>query len=371
MTLFHRFVPLLLGLLVASAPAESPPLDDPAVVEKLLAAKLPLLDKKATNLESAMAFLGELGGVNVLVDTAALRDAGYKPDQAVTVTAKDITLKTAIDNTVASISKADHPLKWGLENGVVVVSTEADQSWRWLKLAANNADQSDVWKDDRVLEPIDFDDFSLEEALKRLREQQFNFYFHWAAMKDAGIDPHNRVTLKLKRVRPRTAVAALIRRLGGPKAAVSFSVVDGIWIISTREDLDRLKVLWASRISAARDQASADKLVAVLQDVSFNAADFNDAANTLGRLGEVSIEPDWPGLSAAGIDRLTPISMDVRRVKLSTAIDLLLAEAGGAKHELNYTAKDSVIRVTLKPPAATKPATRPASRAVQRPAVKR
>lgn len=342
---------------------ELPPLDDPAVVQKILDATLPLLDRGRLTPASSVRFLGEMASINTYLDVASLTAAGYAMDQPVFVTAKNIDLKTALDRLAKSIEKPGKPLKWAVENGVIVLSTEEDQNWKWLRLAANRSDKDPAFNDERVIEELPFDDMALGNALKLLRDQNINIYVHWSGLSAVNVDIHNRITAPLKRVRPRTAMQLLVRGMAGPKANVSYYLHDGVWVISTREQLDDLKKLWDWRAYGVKDQPTANKLTQLVEEAGFSGREFSDALEDLARMSELTIDVDWPSLAPAGIDRKTPIQMVASNIRLSTALDLVLAEAAGAKHQLEYTAKDSTIHITLKKPPAptTKPARKPAA----------
>jgi len=358
--------------LAASARADDPPLDDPATVKQLLAAPLPITERKNLSLVEAVKLVGALSGVNVYVDVAALQAGGYPvgdapADRTVTVSLKDSSTAAALDGLVKSAGRPKTPLKWDVENGVVVFSTAADKNWAALRQAAKQNQKDDAFKDDRVLDDVSYDDVPLRDALKQLRTDGVNVYFHWDALASANVDPNNRVHIALKRVRPRTAVQLLVRQLAGPDAAVTFAVRDGVWMICTPDDLARQTRLWDAHALHVFDQATADKLATGVEEVTLGAGTFSDALDTLAQVGSLKFEVDWSSLQAAGIERSTPISVELRHVRLATAIDAVLTEAAGASHSLDYEAKDSALQINLKKEPASKPATKPATKPSTKP----
>ncbi len=332
--------------------ADEPPLDDPAEVKKLLATPMLAVEKSKLSPQGAVRFLGEMADANVYCNTAALRGAGYitdtEADKKLSINLTNATLTEAMNGLVKSMNKPAAPLKWDVENGVIVLSTAADKTWKLLAQADRASANDDAFKDDRVINEVKFDDLLLSEAVKRLREEGINLHFRWPVLQPVGIDPPTRVSLSLKRVRPRTVVQLLVRDLAGPDGKVSFFVRDSVWVISTPADLARQTREWDLRPQQVKDQPSANKLATVVEDVTFDGTTFGDVLENISRASELAFDVDWTGLSAAGVDRSTPISINVHHVRASTAIDLLLSEAGGADHVLDYIAENGTVRVTVK-----------------------
>ncbi len=352
-------------LISGAALAEEAPLDDPAVVKKLLETPLPIVERDKLNPPAAVRFIAALTDANLYCDTAALRNAGYSTgnrpeDKTVLLSLKNLTLATAMDRLVKSIDKPAAPLKWDVENGVIVLSTAADKTWKTLRLSANDSDQDEAFKDDRVIENMSLDDVQLANAMKRLREEGINLYFNWSALVPLKIDTRARVNWTLKRVRPRTIVQLLVRDLSGPEGNVGFAVRDGVWAISTPADLAKQTHEWDWRPHHVKDQETANKLAAGAEDVGLDRVTFGDALETVSRMGELVFDVDWTDLGTAGIDRSTPITVNVRHVHVSTALELVLTEAGGADHLLDYTAEGGTVHITVKKEPATKPAAKPA-----------
>jgi len=356
-------------LSIGSAPvrAENPPMDDPDAVKKLLETKLPIFQRDKMTPGEATRLVASLANANIYLDSGALESAGYDlKEKNVFLSAQNITLATTLDRLVKTISTPKAPLIWQQEAGVIVISTEADKNWRAIPIAADKNSKEPAFRDDRVIDEFNFDDVALRDATSLLRDNNMNVYYHWAALDTVGIDLHNRVDITLKRVRPRTAIQMLVREMAGPQARVSFAVRDGVWIISTPADLEKQTHAIDWRPQHIKDQATADKMAQWVEDIGFNATPLGDAFDTISRTGEISMDIDWPSLAKAKIDRTTPVSLNVRHVKLSTVIDLVLCEAGGVDNELDYTGKDTTITVTLKPPPATKPTTKPAMKVIKR-----
>ncbi len=355
---------LSLCILPAVARADEPPQDDPAVIKAQLESKLPLLDKDKLNPLTAGRFLADLAGANIYVNASALSAAGYGVEDkrefnTVYLSLKNVTLSVAMDRMLKTVERPQAPLKWAVDNGVIVFSTADDKNWASLTVAAEKNDKDAAYKDDRVLDDINFDNIALHKVNNTLRADGINVYFHWAVVGTVGVDQHSRVNVILKHVRPRTAMQTIIRDLAGPNASISYALRDGVWVISTPEDLAKQMHLWDWRPQHVKDQPTADKLATPLPDFGVEEQGLGDVLDGLGRIGDIVMDVDWPSLAKAGIDRNTHVTAAASNVKVSTAINMVLTEAGGADHALDYTAKDGTVTITLKPEPATKPTAKP------------
>jgi len=351
----------LIGLLagVARAEDDNKPMDDDAYVQSQLDAKLPQFERDRVTILQAAKVLSDMGHVNIYVENAALVAGGYDLEKTpVFVSAKGITVRECINRTVKSFENPKAPLRWVVESGVVILSTAADQNWAAIPEAAGKYGQTDAFKAENVIASVDFDGVRLEEAMKLLHDQGINLFVHWQALADLQIDRHNKITLQLTRVRPKTAMQLLIRRLAGPKGEVSYTIYDNVWVISTPKDLIKQLTVWGWRVQNIEDQQSANKLANVLDDVTFTGKEFGSAIEDLGRMADTTMDVNWPSVKDAGVERDTQVAFSVKQVKLSTALDLMLTEVSGTEKQLDYTAKDNTVHVSMKR-EPEKPATRP------------
>lgn len=336
------------------------PLDDPAAVKAALDAKLPHLDRSKETLSQALRYLGGMAKVNVYVDEPVLAAAGYAVDQpTVAVSAKGISLRQCLDDLIKGYQTDKAPLRWSAEGGVIIVSTADDPNWRAAADAAARFGQTEAFAADYVIPEIRLENARLEEVLEALDGHGINLFVRWNAVATLNINRHNKVSLSLTRVRPRTAMQLLVRRLAGPKGQVGYAIHDGVWVISTPADLNEQVQLWARRPYNVGDQESANRLATILDDASFDKP-FGEALEDLARMVMVKIEPDWTALKEADVEPGTLTDFAVRRVRVSTALDLLLADVAGVERQLDYSAKDNEIRITAKKPAQAA-TTRPAA----------
>lgn len=89
-----------------------------------------------------------------------------------------------------------------------------------------------------------------------------------------------------------------------------------------------------------------DALDKILPEVRLNDVSFSDALDFLRDVGWPNIEPNWPALEAAGVDRNAPINARLKNVTFRAALEEVLSDAGGTVR-LGYTIRSGVIRIIV------------------------
>jgi len=124
------------------------------------------------------------------------------------------------------------------------------------------------------------------------------------------------------------------------------------------DDVLRYPTDWPD-ISATRDQtvqqergenrenvAVQNLLDRQLPDVHFDGSSFTDVIDFLRDVSGANIFVNWKSLEAAGIDRNAPISTNLRNVKFSKALGVILDSVGGGTIKVGYTIDDGVISIS-------------------------
>lgn len=88
------------------------------------------------------------------------------------------------------------------------------------------------------------------------------------------------------------------------------------------------------------------KLDQVIDRIQWDSIPFQEAIDSLRKTTSASIHVNWGCVEAAGISRLTPVTMDLSRVKLSQALLLTLDSVGAGQVKLGFTGRDGVIIVS-------------------------
>jgi hypothetical protein len=86
----------------------------------------------------------------------------------------------------------------------------------------------------------------------------------------------------------------------------------------------------------------------VIPEVVFpEGSTFEDVIEFLRNQGKLSIDVNWNALSLVGIDRTSPLALNLRNVKLETALGLALDNVGAVSGvQLGSDVVDGIIRVS-------------------------
>ncbi len=94
----------------------------------------------------------------------------------------------------------------------------------------------------------------------------------------------------------------------------------------------------------ARAQASTVALLAQrLPDVSFQEAPLDQVMNYVSDVTKLNVVVRWETLETSGIARDKPISMNLKNVRLSQVLWLIMNEAGGSDVKLAYRASGNLL----------------------------
>ncbi|HUT01180.1 MAG TPA: secretin N-terminal domain-containing protein, partial [Phycisphaerae bacterium] len=107
------------------------------------------------------------------------------------------------------------------------------------------------------------------------------------------------------------------------------------------------------------DAALREKLKREIERLSFADIDFKDVVQFLREYSDANIQVNWRALQAAGIEQNTPVSVDIRKISVRRALDLVLREASGAAAgadgELRYVIGGGVLTISTKADLAREP----------------
>jgi hypothetical protein len=109
------------------------------------------------------------------------------------------------------------------------------------------------------------------------------------------------------------------------------------------------------------DAAIRDKLNREIERLSFADIDLRDVITFLREYSDANIHVNWRALAAAGIEPTTKVSVDVRKISVKRALDLVLREASGSaaaagpEQELRYGIDGGVLTIATKANFAKEP----------------
>ena len=85
-----------------------------------------------------------------------------------------------------------------------------------------------------------------------------------------------------------------------------------------------------------------------IPSLTFEAVAFTDVIDSLRDISGSKISVNWKAVEAAGIDRKTPVSVNLRNIKTSKALEVILESVGSGQSKLGFTVDDGVITVSTQ-----------------------
>lgn len=124
---------------------------------------------------------------------------------------------------------------------------------------------------------------------------------------------------------------------------------------------DRKEFVASAAGETGADTALREKLKREIERLSFADIDFKDVITFLSDYSDANIHVNWRALAGAGIERTTKISVDVRKITVRRALDLVLRQASAAarpENELRYGIDGGVVIISTKTDFAKEPVRR-------------
>ena len=216
---------------------------------------------------------------------------------------------------------------------------------------------------DKEIERLSFADIELKDVFQFLREySDTNLHVRWRTLVAAGVDPATPVTVDVRKVTVRRALELVLRDVStGIKdkhARLGYAIEDGVVVVSTRSDLSPERA-WVGREVPARpgkkpqvDAALRKKLTREIPRLSFADIPLKDVLQFLREYSDANIHVNWRALVAAGGDPDTPVTVDVRKVTVRQALELILryvsADIKNERDQPVYTVEDGVLTVSTR-----------------------
>ena len=195
---------------------------------------------------------------------------------------------------------------------------------------------------DKNLPSIQLPNVALADAIDFLHDiTGQNLFVDWKNLRLAGATQDMRVQLQAHDIPEREALTRILASTGS--TALEFHVIDGVVIISTKLDFeDRSKREGPYLADLSDAKAAARVLDRVLPVVQLPSVGFSDAMDFLRDITGATIEMNWGALLAAGVQHNTQVNVQLRDVRLSSVLNLMLDQA--AEGKLGYTATPVRIR---------------------------
>lgn len=212
----------------------------------------------SSSLAQALADLGQLAEVKIVVDWPGLLRTGVKPDAKVALAASEATLEQLLEQVLAAAAVKGHPLAWRIVDGAVLVTTQARLLQRDAVVpmsavvgtttrpagAPAAATSRPAPPATAVMIPprTRFDKAPLGEVIDFFRKLSgVDFQVHYTALETAGIRKDTPVTLQVSNVSIAKALDLVTEELSsgrGKLDSVYWIVDEGIVTLTTGAVLD-------------------------------------------------------------------------------------------------------------------------------------
>ncbi len=194
---------------------------------------------------------------------------------------------------------------------------------------------------DHHLPQVNLPPIALSEALDFVHDVTgANMYVDWKAIELAGVTKTARAELSANDIPLRQVLEGLLKATGSE--SLEIHVIQGVVVVSTKLNFaDRRAQIGPFLAELSDPIHSAAVLDKPLVQVILRADSLDDAYQLLQDLSGVPIVMKWQPMAADGIDRNTPISLDIRKSRLSTVLYFILDAAGDGK--LGYVIRPTEI----------------------------
>lgn len=108
----------------------------------------------------------------------------------------------------------------------------------------------------------------------------------------------------------------------------------------------RDQTVTAERGGGAADETVGRQLEQTLPEINFNAVTFDEVIKFFQDVTGSNIDPNWPILEAAGIDKSVPITLRLRNVKFGVVLQSVLDQASPTRGAVGYYVSDGIIHIT-------------------------
>ena len=194
---------------------------------------------------------------------------------------------------------------------------------------------------------IELDDLPLGEVVGLLSPA---VRIDWDALRDAGFDGSETVTVRLRDCDPTEVLDAIVRSADGGKGKLDWAREHGGLVVSTRDAIERRRAVHR-RIGAlvskpGVDGEAARRLSTPLQQVSFRQARLEEIITHLRDVSGAKVSTDWEAMEASGVAPSTRVTVHMEFGWVAEALDYALVCAGRGRAELAWLIRDGVVVIS-------------------------
>ncbi len=282
-----------------------------------------------TPLEDVVEFMKDLHSIPIFLDKKAIRDMGLDPNVSVTRNIRGISLHSALVLMLRELG-----LTCARHDEFLVITTPRETEF-WgdaLQRLDSPAEKMDVvLKEDTRIE---FRESPLQDVVRFLCERHgIPIFLDLKALRAAKVDPATPVTENLKGISLRSGLLLMLRQLD-----LTCACQNEFLVITTPNEAD----FWghALRPSVSRPD-KIDKALKGDTVFEFIQCPLREAVQYLRDRHDIPIIIDRRALADAGIRPDVPITRNIKRVPLGSALRLMLDEL-----KLTYVVENEVLLIT-------------------------
>jgi protein involved in polysaccharide export with SLBB domain len=291
-------------------------------------------------------------------------EAGGRPMAAASAEETPVAIGDRLERAARNTAGENNPrLELPMATGDIAIMVPPERGQE-----AVNAPVLELLK--KPIPAISADHEGLEKVLDELRTATHAYIqVDWTVLAAAGVRRDAPVTVVMRNRSLEDALGSMMVELRAAK--LGYTVDNGCIRISTLEALRQARqesrmadtlpashlIPYSDRITAgpfSREREDAinkpvvERLEKPLEELSADHLGFEKVIDALRDKAQVNIFVNWKALDGAGIDRDTPVTIDLKNVALRKALTTLLSEAGGTKLKLGYTIDDGIITISTQ-----------------------
>jgi hypothetical protein len=191
---------------------------------------------------------------------------------------------------------------------------------------------------------LELPDATVSDAIHELRQQtKENIFVDWEAMEAANVDRNAQITLHLKDLTLREALAELLAAAGAAPGALKVVNDDGVVSIVAADKPERDPKAAADPNQGANVK---ERLARPLPRADLSQVPAHQVFIFLGDISGIRFEIRWPTIEAAGISANTPLNIKFGDGNVEECLQQVLKQLGGEKLALGYAVKGDRIMVS-------------------------
>jgi hypothetical protein len=177
----------------------------------------------------------------------------------------------------------------------------------------------------------------LEEALAWVGAQSgHDVKVDWETLEARGVTPQTRIRLSTPRATASQLVDMILLRAARPGKPLSWFADDGTIYVSSQKRVllirsGTITIDGSIRARPRRREVPRARRAGGVTEYSFDRAPLKDVITFFRASTGVNFHVNWNSLNLVGIDRQTPVSLEVRNVSASKALDMILKDLNSGR----------------------------------------